>query len=58
VASSKAHRLKPDAIDIRVEVNPVHWCRETEAVLRTGRYQGASQPVRLGARPSSLSPAL
>jgi hypothetical protein len=25
VASSKAHRLKPDAIDIRVAVNPVHW---------------------------------
>jgi hypothetical protein len=25
VASSKAHRLKPDAIDIRVDVDPVHW---------------------------------
>jgi hypothetical protein len=25
VASSKAHRLKPDAIDIRVDVNPIHW---------------------------------
>jgi hypothetical protein len=25
VASSKAHRLKPDAIDIRVEVDAVHW---------------------------------
>jgi hypothetical protein len=25
VASSKAQRLKPDAIDIRVEVDPVHW---------------------------------
>jgi hypothetical protein len=25
VASSKAMRLKPHAIDIRVEVNPVHW---------------------------------
>jgi hypothetical protein len=24
VASSKAHRLKPDAIDIRVDVNPIH----------------------------------
>jgi hypothetical protein len=25
VASSKAHRLKPDAIDIRVDVDPIHW---------------------------------
>lgn len=25
VASSAAHRLKPHAIDIRVEINPVHW---------------------------------
>jgi len=25
VASSKAQRLKPHAIDIRVDVNPVHW---------------------------------
>jgi len=25
VASSEAQRLKPHAIDIRVEVNPVHW---------------------------------
>jgi hypothetical protein len=25
VASSKAHRLKPDAIDIRVKVDPIHW---------------------------------
>ena len=25
VASSKAHRLKPEAIDVRVEINPVHW---------------------------------
>jgi DNA mismatch repair protein MutH len=25
VASSKALRLKPHAIDIRVDVNPVHW---------------------------------
>jgi hypothetical protein len=25
VASSKVHRLKPDAIDIRVDVDPVHW---------------------------------
>jgi hypothetical protein len=25
VASSAAHRLKPHAIDIRVEINPIHW---------------------------------
>ena len=25
VASSKAQRLKPHAIDIRVDVDPVHW---------------------------------
>ncbi|MFN7916265.1 MAG: DUF2075 domain-containing protein [Vicinamibacterales bacterium] len=25
VASSKAHRLKPDAIDVRYEIDPVHW---------------------------------
>ena len=25
VASSKAHRLKPDATDIRDDVDPVHW---------------------------------
>jgi hypothetical protein len=25
VASSAAHRLKPHAIDIRVDINPVHW---------------------------------
>ena len=25
VASSAAYRLKPHAIDIRVEINPIHW---------------------------------
>ena len=25
VASSSAHRLKPHAIDVRVEINPIHW---------------------------------
>jgi DUF2075 family protein len=25
VASSKAQRLKPHAVDIRVDVNPIHW---------------------------------
>jgi len=25
VASSKAQRLKPHAIDVRIDVNPIHW---------------------------------
>ena len=34
VASSKAHRLKPDAIDIRVDVNPVHWFLNEQGAIR------------------------
>jgi hypothetical protein len=38
VASSKAQRLKPDAIDIRVEVNPVHWFLNDKADTRASYY--------------------
>jgi hypothetical protein len=38
VASSKAHRLKPDAIDIRVDVNPVHWFLKDRCDTRSSYY--------------------
>ncbi len=38
VAASTAHRLKPDAIDIRVDVNPVHWFLEGKADTRSSYY--------------------
>jgi hypothetical protein len=38
VASSKAHRLKPDAIDIRVDVNPVHWFLNDKDDTRSSYY--------------------
>ncbi len=38
VASSKAQRLKPDAIDIRVEVNPVHWFLNGREDTRSSYY--------------------
>jgi hypothetical protein len=38
VASSKAHRLKPDAIDIRVDVNPVHWFLKNKEDTRSSYY--------------------
>jgi len=38
VASSKAHRLKPDAIDIRVDVNPVHWFLNDREDTRSSYY--------------------
>jgi hypothetical protein len=38
VASSKAHRLKPDAIDIRVDVNPVHWFLNGKDDTRSSYY--------------------
>jgi hypothetical protein len=38
VASSKAHRLKPDAIDIRVDVNPVHWFLNDKEDTRSSYY--------------------
>lgn len=38
VASSKAQRLKPHAIDIRVEVNPVHWFLNGREDTRSSYY--------------------
>jgi hypothetical protein len=38
IASSKAHRLKPDAIDIRVDVNPVHWFLNDKDDTRSSYY--------------------
>jgi hypothetical protein len=38
VASSKAQRLKPDAIDIRVDVDPVHWFLNGKEDTRSSYY--------------------
>jgi hypothetical protein len=38
IASSKAHRLKPDAIDIRVDVDPVHWFLNSRTDTRSSFY--------------------
>lgn len=38
VASSSAQRLKPHAIDIRVEVNPVHWFLSEKEDTRSSYY--------------------
>jgi hypothetical protein len=38
VASSKAQRLKPDAIDIRASVNPVHWFLSPREDTRSSYY--------------------
>jgi hypothetical protein len=38
VASSKAQRLKPDAIDIRIDVNPVHWFLNDRRDTRSSFY--------------------
>ncbi len=38
VASSKAQRLKPHAIDIRVDVDPVHWFLNGKADTRSSYY--------------------
>lgn len=38
VASSKARRLKPDAIDIRYEVDPVHWFLKDRDDVRSSYY--------------------
>ena len=38
VASSKAHRLKPHAIDIRVDVDPVHWFLNGREDTRSSYY--------------------
>jgi hypothetical protein len=38
VASSTAHRLKPDAIDIRVNIDPVNWFLEDKSDTRSSYY--------------------
>ena len=38
VASSKAQRLKPHAIDVRVDVNPVHWFLSGKEDTRSSYY--------------------
>jgi Uncharacterized conserved protein (DUF2075) len=38
VASSKAQRLKPHAIDIRVDVDPVHWFLNANTDTRSSYY--------------------
>jgi hypothetical protein len=38
VASSKAQRLKPHAIDVRVDVNPVHWFLNDRSDTRSSYY--------------------
>lgn len=38
VASSRAQRLKPHAIDVRVEVNPVHWFLNEKEDTRSSYY--------------------
>ena len=38
VASSSAHRLKPHAIDIRVNVDPVHWFLNGKEDTRSSYY--------------------
>ncbi len=38
VASSKAQRLKPHAIDIRVDVDPVHWFLNDKTDTRSSYY--------------------
>jgi hypothetical protein len=38
VASSRAQRLKPHAIDVRVDVNPVHWFLNDRDDTRSSYY--------------------
>jgi hypothetical protein len=38
IASSKAQRLKPHAIDVRVEVNPIHWFLNDKEDTRSSYY--------------------
>jgi len=38
VASSKAQRLKPHAIDVRVEINPVYWFLNDKDDTRSSYY--------------------
>ena len=63
VASSGAQRLKPHAIDIRVEINPVHWFLNDADDTRSSWYledaatEFQVQGLELDcARPSGTSP--
>ena len=38
VASSKAMRLKPHAIDVRVAIDPVHWFLDSQEDVRSSWY--------------------
>jgi len=38
VVSSQASRLKPYAIDVRTEVNPIHWFLNSKADVRSSYY--------------------
>ena len=38
VASSRAQRLKPHAIDVRVEINPIHWFLNDSEDTRSSFY--------------------
>lgn len=38
VASSKAERLKPHAIDVRVKIDPVHWFLDASTDTRSSYY--------------------
>jgi DUF2075 family protein len=38
VASSEAQRLKPHAIDVRVNINPVHWFLNDSTDIRSSYY--------------------
>lgn len=38
VASSQAHRLKPEAIDVRVNIDPVHWFLHPREDVRSSYY--------------------
>jgi len=38
VASSKAQRLKPHAIDVRVDINPIHWFLNGPSDTRSSYY--------------------
>jgi hypothetical protein len=38
VVSSQAHRLKPEAIDVRVDIDPVHWFLHPREDVRSSYY--------------------
>ncbi len=44
VASSKAHWLKPHVIDIRVDVDPVHWFLNGKNDIRSSDYLEDAAP--------------